>query len=112
MTSQAAVVAGDAADRMLGNPSVWNAIQIMESLSDLGRALPFVAPAFVLLSLIIQIEKQARDADAKCNDLVDRITFMIGHLAVLRDVKIMDTTKQVIDRMVRLHFLIFLMIAI
>jgi hypothetical protein len=100
MSIKAAGLATVAADQMWSNSAVQNAIQLMEQLSDLGRALPFVAPAFVILSLIIQIEKQARDTDAKCNDLVDRITFMLGHLTVLRRVKVMDATRQVIDRMV------------
>jgi hypothetical protein len=100
MSVQAVGIAGVAADQLWENPSVQNAIQLLEQLSDLGRALPFVAPAFVLLSLIIQIEKQARDADAKCNDLVDRITFMLGHLTVLRRVKMMDPTRLVVDRMI------------
>ena len=61
MSVQAAGIAGVAADQLWENPSVQKAIQLLEQLSDLGRALPFVAPAFVLLSLIIQIEKQARE---------------------------------------------------
>src|ERR1700689_2409030 len=100
MTFQAAGVAGTTADKLWINPSIQIAIQVMEQLSDIGSALPFVAPAFVLLSLIIQIEKQACDADAKCNDLVDRITFMLGHLTVLRRVKMMDPTRLVVDRMI------------
>lgn len=91
-------IAGSAADQF-NNPSIQNAVAILEQLSDLGRALPFIAPAFVLLSLIIQVEKKARDADAKCNDLVDRITFMLGHLGALRRLKVADPTRKVIDRM-------------
>lgn len=100
MSAQVAGQASVAAEQLWNKPAVQTAIQVLEQLSDIGRALPFVAPAFVLLSLIIQIEKQARDADAKCNDLVDRLTFMLGHLAVLRRVKMMDVTRQVIDRMI------------
>lgn len=100
MSGQIAGQAAVAADQLWNKPALQTAIQVLEQLSDIGRTLPFVAPAFVLLSLIIQIENQARDADAKCNDLVDRITFMLGHLAVLRRVKVMDVTRQVIDRMI------------
>ena len=100
MTIRAAGQASVVADQLWNKPAVQTAIQVMQQVSDIGSALPFVAPAFVLLSLIIQIEQQARDADAKCNDLVDRIAFMLGHLAVLRRVEVMDVTKQVIDRMI------------
>ena len=68
-------------------------------MSDVGRALPYIAPAFVLLSFIISVEKKAREADAKCNDLLDRITFMLSNVSVLRHVKVMDATRRVIDRM-------------
>ncbi|EPQ57164.1 hypothetical protein GLOTRDRAFT_115201 [Gloeophyllum trabeum ATCC 11539] len=82
-----------------GNSSVQNAIQVLEQLSDLGRALPFVAPAFVLLSLIIQVEKKARDADLKCTDLLNRVTFLVEQLEVLRRVDVTDSTRRVIERM-------------
>ncbi|TFK54529.1 hypothetical protein OE88DRAFT_1733178 [Heliocybe sulcata] len=87
------------ADHMWNSSSVQNAIQVLEQLSDLGRALPFVAPAFVMMSLIIQVERKARDADAKCSDLLDRITFLVHNLEVLRHVKVTDSTKRVIERM-------------
>jgi len=60
--------------------------------------MPFIAPAFVLLKVIIDIEKRAQDTDAKCNDLVERITFMLGHVPALRGIEIKSSTRQVIER--------------
>ena len=74
--------------------------QVMQQLSNIGSALPFVAPTLVLLSLIIQIEKQVHDGDVKCNDLVDHIAFMFWHPAILQWVEVMDVTRQVVDRMI------------
>ncbi|KAJ3490645.1 hypothetical protein NLJ89_g11417 [Agrocybe chaxingu] len=81
------------------NPSVSTAMQVVDSLSDIGRAMPFVAPAFILLKIIIDIEQRAQEVDAKCSDLVERITFMISHLPILEKIEIMPSTRQVIERM-------------
>ncbi|KAJ8463276.1 hypothetical protein ONZ45_g17639 [Pleurotus djamor] len=83
----------------ISNPSVANACQVLDQLADLGRALPFIAPAFILLKVIIEIENNVRDVDLKCQDLVDRITFMLGHLPMLQNITITEATRQVIDRM-------------
>ena len=85
------------ADPLWGNPFVQSALQLLEQFSDLGRVLPFVAPAFVVFKIIIDIERKAQDTDAKCNDLLERITFMMGHLPALRHVQVMDGTRQVIE---------------
>jgi hypothetical protein len=73
------------------------------NISDIGRVVPYVAPRACppFPHYPNRKTKQARDADAKCNDLVDHISFMLGRLAVLRRVKVMDVTlaKQV-DRMI------------
>jgi len=74
-------------------------MQVLGSLSDVGKALPFVAPAFVLLKIIIDLEVKARDVDAKCNDLLERVTFMLSHLPALQNMEVMASTRQVIDRM-------------
>lgn len=81
------------------NPVIQHAILILYQLTDLGKTVPFIAPAFVILGIIIEIETRARDADAKCNDLLERITFMLGHLPVLKRVPVMDVTRRVIDNM-------------
>ncbi|KAF5318190.1 hypothetical protein D9619_012153 [Psilocybe cf. subviscida] len=81
------------------SPQLNNAMQVLGVLSDVGRALPFVAPAFILLKIIVDLEKRAADVDAKCNDLIERITFMVSHLPALLKVEIMASTRQVIDRM-------------
>ena len=84
---------------LVNNPSVQSALQVLETLSDVGKALPFVAPAFILLKVIIDIERRAQDADAKCADLVERVTFMLSHLPALEKVEIILPTRKVIDRM-------------
>ncbi|KAF8801478.1 hypothetical protein BYT27DRAFT_7147471 [Phlegmacium glaucopus] len=86
-------------DPMVNNPTVQSALQVLGALSDAGKALPFVAPAFILLKVIIDIEQRAQDADAKCTDLIERITFMLSHLPALEKVEIVPATRQVIDRM-------------
>ncbi|KDR82062.1 hypothetical protein GALMADRAFT_135439 [Galerina marginata CBS 339.88] len=91
--------AGNVVDPMVNNPAIGTAMQVLDSLSDIGKALPFIAPAFVLLKIIIDLEKRAQDVDAKCTDLVERITFMLSHLPALQDIEIMAPTRQVIDRM-------------
>ncbi|KAF8909821.1 hypothetical protein CPB84DRAFT_1812995 [Gymnopilus junonius] len=67
--------------------ALQGAIQVLDSLSDVGRALPFIAPAFVLFKIIINLEKKAQEVDAKCSDLVERIT-----------VEFITPTRQVVDR--------------
>ncbi|PPQ91784.1 hypothetical protein CVT25_000430 [Psilocybe cyanescens] len=91
--------ASNVVDPMVNNPNVGNAMQILETLADIGKVLPFVAPAFVLLKVIVDLEKRAQDVDAKCSDLLERITFMLSHLPALQKVEIMAATRQVIDRM-------------
>lgn len=81
------------------NPVVETAVRTLEQLSDIGAAMPFVAPAFVIVKFIIDVEKAARDADAKCNDLLERITFMLSQLNVLRTVQVNEATQRVIERM-------------
>jgi bacterioferritin (cytochrome b1) len=64
-----------------------------------GKAIPFVAPAFILLKVIIDLERRAQDADAKCTDLIERVTFMLSHLPALEKVEILPATRHAIDRM-------------
>ncbi|THU81410.1 hypothetical protein K435DRAFT_735450 [Dendrothele bispora CBS 962.96] len=78
---------------------IKNALQVLESVTEVGKVVPFVAPAFVILKVIISIEQKARDVDAKCQDLVQRVTFMLSHLPALKNIKVMDSTRQVIDHM-------------
>ncbi|EAU88653.2 hypothetical protein CC1G_01026 [Coprinopsis cinerea okayama7 len=82
----------------VNNSSLNNAVEVLDSISDVGKALPFVAPAFILLKIIIDIERRAQDVDLKCNDLVERITFMLSHLPILKEMEIMPATKQVVER--------------
>jgi hypothetical protein len=81
-----------------GAPIIANALQVLDQISEIGKALPFVAPAFVMLKIIIDMEQRAADVDAKCDDLVDRITFMLGHLPILLKIEVMDPTRKVVDR--------------
>ena len=93
------VLGGFVAESVWDNPIMGNAMSVLGQLSDIGRTLPYVAPAFILLKLIIDVEMKARDADVKCNDLVERITFMLSHLPALQNIHVMDATQRVIDRM-------------
>ncbi|GBE86873.1 hypothetical protein SCP_1001150 [Sparassis crispa] len=81
------------------DPVIQNSLQILEQVADVGKALPFVAPAFALLKIIVDIENKARDADTKCTDLLERINFMLGQLPALKLVQITDATRQVVERM-------------
>ncbi|KAF5392307.1 hypothetical protein D9757_001552 [Collybiopsis confluens] len=78
---------------------IQHALNVMDNLADLGKVIPFVAPAFLIIKAIISIEKHAREADTKCTDLVQRITFMLSQLPALKKIQITDSTRQVIDRM-------------
>jgi len=93
-------VATNTAEPILNNPFLDNAIQVLSQLSDVGKALPFISPAFVLLKVIIDIEQRAQDVDAKCNDLLERITFMLSHIPLLRTMEVMPATRQVMDRII------------
>jgi hypothetical protein len=86
---------------LVNNPALQSALQVLDKLSDVGKALPFVAPAFILLKIIIDLdsERRAQDADAKCSDLIERLMFMLSHLPALEKVEITPATRQVIDRM-------------
>ncbi|KAG0279443.1 hypothetical protein BGZ95_001209 [Linnemannia exigua] len=85
--------------QMEANPVLNHLIQMADKLVDIGKAVPFIAPAFVILKLIIDIEQKARDVDAKCNDLLERIDFMVSNLTVLERVQVIDPLKVVIERM-------------
>ncbi|KAF9258506.1 hypothetical protein L218DRAFT_934715 [Marasmius fiardii PR-910] len=83
---------------------IQDALNVLDSIVDIGKVFPYVAPAFVLLKVIIEIEKSARDTSAKCRDLVERVTFMLSHLPALQSLHkdgtgITQSTRQVIDRM-------------
>ncbi|TFK24662.1 hypothetical protein FA15DRAFT_619096 [Coprinopsis marcescibilis] len=91
--------ASNVIDPVVGNPALHSAMEVLSSLSDVGKAVPLIAPAFILLKIIIDIERRAEDVDAKCTDLLERITFMLSHLPILKDLEIMPATRQVIEKM-------------
>ncbi|RXW11459.1 hypothetical protein EST38_g14396 [Candolleomyces aberdarensis] len=95
--------ASNAMEPVVNNPALSTAIEVFSSLSDVGKAIPFVAPAFILLKIIIDIERRAQDVDAKCNDILERITFLLSHLPIVRKMHdegtLMQATKQVAERM-------------
>ncbi|KAF8165688.1 hypothetical protein B0H34DRAFT_763057 [Crassisporium funariophilum] len=99
MRSTSLGTASNVIDPVVNNPVLSTAMQVLGQLSDIGKALPFIAPAFILLKIIIDIEQKAQDVDLKCNDLLERVTFMLSHLPVLEKTEIMAATRQVIDRM-------------
>ncbi|KAJ4501218.1 hypothetical protein C8R41DRAFT_806363 [Lentinula lateritia] len=78
---------------------IQHAMSVMDSLADLGKVVPFVAPAFAIIKAIIAVEQRARDVDVKCTDLVQRVTFMLSHLPALKKIDVTNSTRQVIDRM-------------
>ncbi|KAF9258513.1 hypothetical protein L218DRAFT_1064862 [Marasmius fiardii PR-910] len=83
---------------------IQDALNVLDSIVDIGKVFPYVAPAFVLLKVIIEIEKSARDTSAKCRDLVERVTFMLSYLPALQSLHkdgtgVTQSTRQVIDRM-------------
>ena len=84
---------------LVNNPTVQSALEVLEALSDVGKALPMISPAFILLKIIIDIERRARDTDQKCTDLIERVTFMLSHLPALEKVEVVPATLKVIDRM-------------
>ncbi|KAL2916621.1 hypothetical protein HK105_203733 [Polyrhizophydium stewartii] len=92
LTKLAKTVAGD-------NPVLSGAIDACKSVFAVGQSLPFVAPIFSVLQVIVDIELRAREADAKCQDLLERITFMVEHLSVLETVTVHQSTEKVIARM-------------
>lgn len=81
------------------NPVLSAAIQVLDQISEVGKVLPFVAPVFVLLKIIIDLEKKATEVDEKSVDLLKRITFMGRHLLLLEDTTVTAFTVEVIDRM-------------
>ncbi|KAI1316508.1 hypothetical protein EDD11_009921 [Mortierella claussenii] len=81
------------------NPVLSHLIQLADKLVDVGKTVPFIAPAFVILKIIIDVEQKARDADTKCNDLLERINFMISNITVLEKVKVIEPLKAVIEKM-------------
>ncbi|KAF9584540.1 hypothetical protein BGW38_006087 [Lunasporangiospora selenospora] len=86
-------VLGDKSDPILGNM-----IQLAEKLVDVGKVVPIIAPAFVILKIIIDIEQKAREVDEKCQDLMERINFMVSHMLVLERIDIMDVLQIVLER--------------
>ncbi|KAF8483050.1 hypothetical protein JB92DRAFT_3132220 [Gautieria morchelliformis] len=84
---------------MRNTPIIENTLHILGQVSDLGKAMAFVAPAFVPLKFISEGERKARDADAQCSDLLERIMFMLSHLPALKTVEIIKLTQLVIERM-------------
>ncbi|KAK1224737.1 hypothetical protein PQX77_012345 [Marasmius sp. AFHP31] len=93
-----------------GGNYIQNAINTLDSIIDIGKVLPLVAPAFIMLKLIIEVEKAAQETSLKCRDLVERVTFCVGLLPALRsllpspsegegEISISSATRRVIDRM-------------
>ncbi|GJJ72554.1 hypothetical protein EMPS_04912 [Entomortierella parvispora] len=84
------------------NPVLNNMIQLADRLVDVGKSVPFISPAFVVLKIIIDIERKAREADEKCQDLMERINFMISHVLVLEKMQttasLMETLSTVLQR--------------
>ncbi|KAG0021682.1 hypothetical protein BGZ82_011273 [Podila clonocystis] len=80
------------------NPALNHLIQLADKLVDIGKSVPFIAPAFIILKIIIDIEQKARDVDAKCEDLLERINFMVSNITVLEKVEAIDPLKVVIEK--------------
>ncbi|KAK5805700.1 hypothetical protein F5H01DRAFT_354283 [Linnemannia elongata] len=84
------------------SPVLSNMIQLADKLVDVGKIVPFIAPAFVILKIIIDIEQKAREVDEKCVDLMERINFLVSHLVVLERIHnveaMMDTLTAVLQK--------------
>ncbi|KAK3825763.1 MAG: hypothetical protein J3Q66DRAFT_277887 [Benniella sp.] len=80
------------------NSALSHLIQLADKLVDVGKVVPFIAPAFIILKLIIDVEQRARENDTKCNDMVERINFMVGNVMVLEKIKVIDPLRAVIER--------------
>ncbi|KAL2911223.1 hypothetical protein HK105_209307 [Polyrhizophydium stewartii] len=92
MADMAKKVAGD-------NSPLAAAAVACKRVFAVGQSLPFVAPIFTVLQVIVDIELRAREADAKCSDLLERITFMVEQLSALESVTVPAPTEKVISRM-------------
>ncbi|KAG0379427.1 hypothetical protein BGX24_000450 [Mortierella sp. AD032] len=83
-------------------PVLSSMITLAEKLVDVGKVVPFIAPAFVILKIIIDIEQKAREVDEKCLDLMERINFLVSHLIVLERIHnveaMMDTLTVVLQK--------------
>ncbi|KAF9319971.1 hypothetical protein BG003_007656 [Podila horticola] len=86
-------------NKIESNPVLGHLVQLADKLVDIGKTVPFIAPAFVILKLIIDVETRARDADSKCTDLLERINFMVSNITVLEKVKAIDPLVAVIESM-------------
>ncbi|KAF9905321.1 hypothetical protein EC991_001743 [Linnemannia zychae] len=77
-------------------------IHLADKLVDVGKIVPFIAPAFVILKIIIDIEQKAREVDEKCLDLMERINFLVSHLVVLERIHnveaLMETLTTVLQK--------------
>ncbi|KAF9134656.1 hypothetical protein BGW39_006245 [Mortierella sp. 14UC] len=84
------------------SPVLSTMINLADKLVDVGKIVPFIAPAFVILKIIIDIEQKAREVDEKCLDLMERINFLISHLVVLERIHnveaMMDTLTAVLQK--------------
>lgn len=82
-------------------------IHIADQLVETGKFVPFAlrSSRWNLLTctrgiflyfpqIIINIEKQASEADAKCNDILERINFMVSHL---ENIRLFEATKSVMQ---------------
>ncbi|KAJ3185057.1 hypothetical protein HDU87_002623 [Geranomyces variabilis] len=72
-----------------------NLVSVVDKLMDIGKTAPFVAPVFCILKLIIDNEKRVRETDAKCNDLIERVAFMSGHVVDLGRLELSASVQHV-----------------
>ncbi|KAI8593127.1 hypothetical protein BDZ88DRAFT_405565 [Geranomyces variabilis] len=76
-------------------PALEHLVSVVDKLMDIGKTAPFVAPVFCILKLIIDNEKRVRETDAKCNDLVERVAFMSGHVVDLGRLELSASVQHV-----------------
>ncbi|KAF9406900.1 hypothetical protein BGZ94_002900 [Podila epigama] len=81
------------------NPVLGQLVQLADKLVDVGKAVPFIAPAFVILKVIIDVETRARESDMKCTDLLERINFMVSNITMLEKIKAGEHLISVIENM-------------
>ncbi|KAJ3150987.1 hypothetical protein HDU86_006243 [Geranomyces michiganensis] len=82
-------------DVVAQTPALQSLVSIVDKLMDIGKTAPFVAPVFCVLKLIIDNEQRVRETDAKCNDLVERVAFMSGHVVDLGRLELSASVQHV-----------------
>ncbi|KAJ2993464.1 hypothetical protein HDV02_002407, partial [Globomyces sp. JEL0801] len=83
----------------LDNPIINSTVEVIKNCLSFGSQIPYLGPICSILTFIVQIEAGAREAEAKCGALMERMNFMMEHVSVLQNVKLITATEKVLKRM-------------